>query len=55
MFRMDAPIPSKFDLAAAPKAIVPDVEVRTVKNYGKDVAEDLGIDDLLDFGFGDLE
>ena len=52
---MDAPLPQNYDRIDPSKMLAPQEEVRTVRNYGKEVAEDLGIDDLLDFGFGDIE
>jgi len=51
--RMDAPPPFKFD-HNAPQVLKTADTVRTVKSY-EDVGDDIGIDDLLDFGFGDFE
>jgi len=51
--KMDAPPPFKFD-HNAPQVLKTADTVRTVKSY-EDVGDDIGIDDLLDFGFGDFE
>jgi hypothetical protein len=51
---MDAPPPFKFDNTVGTQVLKTADTVRTVKSY-EEVGDDIGIDDLLDFGFGDFE
>jgi len=49
---LDAPLPQKFDRQMA--QVVHEEKVRTVRSYSG-IGDELAIDDLLDFGFGDFE